>query len=43
MLNMMIAVYRAWPFRPHCSESRHVALCRLLGMSVKCHHEHPYR
>lgn len=26
-----IRVYRAWPWRPHCSASHHVWLCRVLG------------
>lgn len=30
MLNVLIAIYRANPFRPHCSGTRHVPLCRVL-------------
>lgn len=33
MLKMLVAVYRANPFRPHCSDTRHVLLCRVLGFS----------
>jgi hypothetical protein len=33
MISFLITVYRAWPLRPHCSDSRHVALCRWLGLS----------
>jgi hypothetical protein len=34
MLSILIAAYRANPFRPHCGNGRHVLLCRLLGFSA---------
>jgi hypothetical protein len=34
MIGILIAVYRANPFRPHCGSGRHVWLCRALGMSA---------
>lgn len=32
MLDILIAIYRANPFRPHCSAAHHVWLCTFLGM-----------
>lgn len=32
MVDALIAVYRAWPLRPHCSEGGHVWLCRVLRL-----------
>lgn len=32
MLDALIVVYRAWPWRPHCSEDSHVLLCGWLGL-----------
>lgn len=34
MLNVLIAVYRAWPFRPHCNSQAgmHSFLCRAARM-----------
>jgi hypothetical protein len=32
MITVLIRLYRANPFRPHCDGSRHVALCRRLGL-----------
>jgi hypothetical protein len=29
-MELMIRLYAAWPFRPHCSATRHVWLCELL-------------
>ena len=43
MLDSLIAVYRAWPLRPHCDGPSHVALCRWLGLSTRCYQEHPER
>jgi hypothetical protein len=33
-VNLLVSVYRAWPFRPHCGGGGHVALCRWLGLSL---------
>jgi aromatic ring-cleaving dioxygenase len=33
-VNILIAVYRANPLRPHCGHGRHVWLCRALGFNV---------
>jgi len=30
-VDLLIAIYRANPFRPHCGGGRHVLLCRILG------------
>lgn len=35
MLRILIAVYRANPLRPHCSETHHVTLCRWLGLEKR--------
>jgi hypothetical protein len=29
-VSVLVAVYRAFPYRPHCSPARHVLLCRLI-------------
>lgn len=36
MLSILIAIYRANPFRPHCGEGRHSALCEFTGMRSRC-------
>jgi len=46
MLNIMITIYRAWPFRPHCDSTagRHVWLCSALGLNGDrglCPNAHP--
>jgi hypothetical protein len=33
-MRTLVKVYRAWPFRPHCTEVTHVLLCRILRMNV---------
>ena len=32
MITLLIAIYRAWPFRPHCNSrtGTHTFLCRLI-------------
>jgi hypothetical protein len=32
MLNILIAIYRINPLRPHCGGGHHVMLCRWTGM-----------
>jgi hypothetical protein len=46
MITLLVAIYRAWPLRPHCNSQAgvHTFLCRLivphLGMDL-CPNTHP--
>jgi hypothetical protein len=43
MINFMIAVYRAIPWRPHCGNGTHTRLCSLAGPMTRkrCEFELP--
>jgi hypothetical protein len=32
VLGVLIRIYRLNPFRPHCGNGHHVALCRFIGL-----------